>query len=131
VDSKGYAITSLDSIWFVNVPLPVYHSMWGKSGLSPPLPCLAQRCWFNVLCHPWEPSRWNQGHMEGGSDQEKHSIKGERNVSLSTLQNLNADTWAILSVPAIQSTKDGLHKVPSSHGWEWELLIGTLCDWVS
>lgn len=125
MDSKGYAITSLDSIWFVNVPLSPYHGPWGKSGLSPPLPCLAQRRQSNVQCRPWESSQWNQGHMAGGSGQEKNSIKAERNVSLSTLQNLNPVPWAILSAPVIQSTKDGLHKVLSSHREAWELLIGT------
>lgn len=63
--------------------------------------------------------------MAGGSGQEKNSIKAERNVSLSTLQNLNPVPWAILSAPVIQSAKDGLHKVLSSHGETWELLIGT------
>lgn len=38
MDSKGYTITSLDSIWFVNVPLSEYNGIWRKLGLTPPLP---------------------------------------------------------------------------------------------
>lgn len=40
------------------------------------------------------------------------TIKGERNASLGTFQNLNAVPWAMLSAPVIQNAKDGLHQVP-------------------
>lgn len=45
------------------------------------------------------------------------------------LLNYSPVPWATLSSPVIQSTKDGLHKVPRSHGQAWELLIGTLWGW--
>lgn len=77
--------------------------LWGKPGLTPPFFCLAQNSWSSAQCPPGESSHQNQE----GQGKKNHFKKGERNVSLNNLQNLNLMPRAMLwfKVPRTSYTR--------------------------